>query len=1644
MRWLVWLGIIAAAFFGAASASAQSVGPKQLCEGLPNSSVPCDPQGGAPKLGEPVYYEFHLYGGPAPTTLDISEAYSQHFAPSDPNNAVICIVSNGPNLGSSLPITVVSAGPPFRFTVNLDGGQDATCRMAGTFITPGATAPNTAGITAQGAPNATNTVISSNTVLDVDLAITKQRITPLVAPMNIAGTPGKARYRIEVTTDKPIYLGEFFRIYDQLALFPQGTAVAATLQTGWSCQLAQGGGGAVAIPNCQLSANGSGEINSPGWQDFASWTIGAGPLVLLQPGDKISIEYEVEYAVPASNECVRAEDAEGIRNRAFLGLAGGASALRDEDDGNNDTVDDTSTDLPLATGIYNVDPNCALPPPPGPPPPPSPLKITKTMPLNMSSGQAWGGILPFVITVENQSATATAYDLDLSDVLGNLQGTPNFTATLTNGNLQCASAGCSQTSPGSATGNAFAPTPVPGGSAVLFSSYYDKKQMWSGKISQLLPGEKVTIRLYFRLDKPTCDFAPLIQNKRVRNTASVSAKVDYAEVDVNGNPVTNTYSYSQSASTDVKMVNPPACAISVKKTSGPGRNTNNTPLWPDGVIFGGWKSYEVTFSSLPPTATHNKTLYVGTLIDAIRIENAFYATGMSVDYQWTCTDLSGGGVRGFQSSGSGTATVNHVGKPHQGVRIMEHPGFVEFDPGAALRCNVNIKVEKPSEDDPYCFSDGQPYLQNLALMDGSKFFNANMPWPHAPQGMSWDASRDKLANCYNLVVNKVPSTGVVSRNGGPVDYAITITNANLPGTNGDINYPNSLAQQRIAPYFTDLFLQQSNGTVAPVNWQNLTLGNNPCLTGTTQRCDIFPTVGMSGKTIEVLRLPAQQSMTISYTLDGPFEPHQFCNRARGFGGGSKRQWYEWYYKHPDSWNSTPCVLVRASLEVEKEFITPPWVTLGASTPFTIKVDCNAPSGFQDFKRNLTVSPGSPSGRINRIVIGSVCEIDEVNLPDPDQWGDCGWKNPLYPAGKQVTLDGSVEPHKLRVVNELECTPPVGQSNLRLVKQLVDDPSCINNALCRFRITLINDGPGYFSGPVEIADAFGNGSTQSFYYLGPVNPFQWDWQCTQIGASTPITCTESALVLAPNESAFFEVTLDFGPAGTNCAVLEQPLLTPKLESCVSVGDLTPKVNVANLSATKQKKAGECPGAAVGLGNCTFLITLTNNGSGDALGLLEFQDVITGGAANAGNASVASVSPAGWTCTANGAVTTCSNPNASIAAGQSITIELTLYLNFAAPVAENCIAFTQADAAAGAWEACAPIYATGQPRLELEKTKLTPGSCPLGTQSCSFRFTIRNVGSGPYSGPITFEDRFSNSSTGYNSLTFQSATSGFTCRNKPNGSAFLQNYFICENLGTVNIPAGGSITVDVAFDYAGAFAARLNCGRLVTAAGSGPESCVTMTDPALNLGIRKEVISDARLCSYTGNAQCRFRITVTNNGSQPYSGPMHVIDIYRDQGNVPQSYSIAMAGTNGWTCQMSASSQYSDCTNPSVSLQPGASTSFEVVFDLGGTPFANTRNCAMLQGPQLTPRPESCVPLGQQLFQSGIVEDEETGKKKKKRKFKLPKVKINVGIGVGGILGGGKRREPEPGEEKPDRRGDDRRSDDRRSDDRRSGDKPDGVD
>jgi len=583
-----------------------------------------------------------------------------------------------------------------------------------------------------------------------------------------------------------------------------------------------------------------------------------------------------------------------------------------------------------------------------------------------------------------------------------------------------------------------------------------------------------------------------------------------------------------------------------------------------------------------------------------------------------------------------------------------------------------------------------------------------------------------------------------------------------------------------------------------------------------------------------------------------------------------------------------------------------------------------------------------------------------------------WQPPSYPFGQNFDLEGYIEPIKAQVSNTLDCVPPPAQ--LKLNKKLVSPVDCQENfSFCTYRITLSNVGGVSFSGPVEISDIYHNGTPYVIYSYAGFTDHGSNWSCSQSAANTPIQCSESQLSLAPGENSFFDLTLDIPEGGTNCARLELPTLSPILQDCVDTGDARLRADLTNVTINKTPIAGQCPGGPTGQGPCTFRISMTNTGNTSVSGLVTFVDSFTGPEITTGSVSLASSLPNGWICDVNDDTTTCTNPNITIGAQQIVTMDLPLELNYTTAVETNCVELPNHPLGATDSRACSQFFFSGTPLLSIEKSKVGNSSCPIGTQTCSFNISIQNSGTGTFNGPLIFRDSFINSAaSGGPSINFgssaQTSPNAWSCSNAQIDSNTSDRNFDCTHPQVIINP-GSNIIVNIVFDYGGAFATRTNCVSLKEGNSFKPSRCISVADPTVNIAVEQEVLSNASNCNQTGNDQCRFRITLTNNATQTYSGPAQILDIYdifQNFTSAPQSvgHILMSGGNNGWACNNSQGSGIViDCRKQNLTINPGASESFEMILDLSGTLPTNGRNCARLEGPLMQARPQACVSVGQ---------------------------------------------------------------------------------
>ncbi|PBC22190.1 MULTISPECIES: hypothetical protein [unclassified Mesorhizobium] len=534
-----------------------------------------------------------------------------------------------------------------------------------------------------------------------------------------------------------------------------------------------------------------------------------------------------------------------------------------------------------------------------------------------------------------------------------------------------------------------------------------------------------------------------------------------------------------------------------------------------------------------------------------------------------------------------------------------------------------------------------------------------------------------------------------------------------------------------------------------------------------------------------------------------------------------------------------------------------WVQVSTTTPgITIIPDTQlVPPGGGVL--NWKIVGASPGDVIHLIVTGI-----ETYAGPKEGWGLCCTQ----------TID-------IVIPRDVRC-PPEKQPDLKVEKR-ADVPRCTMAGGCDFTIRVTNVGTAPYNGKIVLDEVtLPAGSTLS---SGPNPP----WVC--VPGTTPMTCTYPVTTLNPG--AFVDLKLGFKPAGgwqgsalRNCATYNyaasgKPLFGSQSNDrgCASIPicrrgdrdrDCQPPVEKkVDLILKKRARTEICTPDGV----CTFVIDIINNGTSTYNGPLTVIDNYPGGAPSS---STFGPSPP-WTCGPNGpGQFRCDNAGLSLPAGAStpIFVKAVMPAGYQSDTVENCAAVKAIPGEVDLTnnKACAKERIRrpngGKPGLRI--TKVCNGSL-AGAAVVSCRITVSNAGTAAPTGPVRVNDAAALVSGGA-PVQIQTVT--------PDGAEWAcgplpANTLSCQIPGAVMTP-GTSRHFDVTVSANGEFE---NCAR-----GSyGPAPGDDIVYP-IGQACAKGGGSSTIRVEKTGDRECRlgqpcsFDITITNDGTSPFSGPVRIGD------------------------------------------------------------------------------------------------------------------------------------------------------------------------
>jgi hypothetical protein len=247
---------------------------------------------------------------------------------------------------------------------------------------------------------------------------------------------------------------------------------------------------------------------------------------------------------------------------------------------------------------------------------------------------------------------------------------------------------------------------------------------------------------------------------------------------------------------------------------------------------------------------------------------------------------------------------------------------------------------------------------------------------------------------------------------------------------------------------------------------------------------------------------------------------------------------------------------------------------------------------------------------------------------------------------------------------------------------------------------------------------------------------------------------------------------------------------------------------------------------------------------------------------------------------------------------------------------------------------------KPDLKIAKRAQTERCIADG--ECTFEVIIENVSEVPYEGPLVVRDVAEGGAT-----LLSHAPPDWTC------SEIFAGTYDCSH-AALSLAPGESVSLALTFKLPAWWSQSVysNCAELTTpdftadARSYNNKACdyvptIEPGAPAYGPNLLVEKFGLDGQCDWFGN--CYYVVRVTNAGSAPYTGPLHL----HERVDQPGSALVDWAPKPEWTCGPVGAIEF-DCTHPPVTLTPG--DFLEVILVIQGPPLASghthVRNCAWI--------------------------------------------------------------------------------------------------
>jgi uncharacterized repeat protein (TIGR01451 family) len=452
----------------------------------------------------------------------------------------------------------------------------------------------------------------------------------------------------------------------------------------------------------------------------------------------------------------------------------------------------------------------------------------------------------------------------------------------------------------------------------------------------------------------------------------------------------------------------------------------------------------------------------------------------------------------------------------------------------------------------------------------------------------------------------------------------------------------------------------------------------------------------------------------------------------------------------------------------------------------------------------------------------------------------------------------------------------------------------------YSLAVTNHGPSDAASVVTVSDPLPTGET----FVSGTDPDS-DWTCSAT-PSQVVTCTLTGALAANSAAPVITLTVAVGSGVTGALVNTATVSSPTTDLIPANNSSTDNTGTPSTDANLRLVKAATTASFVAGQDASYTFDVDNLGPSDAAAPITMTDPLPTGE------TYVSQSGAGWSCSAVGALVTCTNSSGVISGASLAELTMTVHVDsaFTGAALDNTADVSSPTPDTHQLNNSSEVTTPVTQAAQLVITKSHTGTFTPGTQD---GYTIGLDNNGPSDAlNVVITDPLPAGESFVSASGTAVAGSTWSC------AADAGQDVTCTLDGPMPTGASTTITLTVAVDPGFTDGSLLNVATVTTSTPLAIGSITSASNTVSNVTPSADLaISKSHIGALVAGQPATYLVTVIDNGPSDSAGPIDVVD------TLPTGETFTSAAGAGWICTGGAGNPTVDCTHAApITVASGA--------------------------------------------------------------------------------------------------------------------------